>query len=141
MGRADHHPAADDRTPEKTVNQSWNASLTSQGATVAARNVDYKGRLAAGASTRIGFIGSWIGTNTLRRWLHRVLIEPVHRVPGFGLRRQLWTDPGTPACRDCSPRWAMKTIQIRATPQARRLLDVSRDGHRWASRPRLRSAG
>ena len=28
-----------------------------------ARNVDYNGRLAAGASASFGFLGSWTGTN------------------------------------------------------------------------------
>ena len=29
-----------------------------------ARNTDYNGRLAAGASTSFGFLGSWTGTNS-----------------------------------------------------------------------------
>lgn len=47
----------------QSVTQSWNVALTSSGATVTARNVDYNGRLAAGASTSFGFIGGWTGTN------------------------------------------------------------------------------
>ncbi|BCJ57634.1 hypothetical protein Jiend_10560 [Micromonospora endophytica] len=47
----------------QTVSQSWGTNLTSSGATVTARNVDYNGRLGAGASTSFGFIGSWTGTN------------------------------------------------------------------------------
>ncbi|WCN83097.1 cellulase family glycosylhydrolase [Micromonospora sp. LH3U1] len=47
----------------QSVTQSWNVALTSSGNTVTARNVDYNGRLAAGASTSFGFIGSWNGTN------------------------------------------------------------------------------
>ncbi|MEV4655862.1 cellulase family glycosylhydrolase [Micromonospora sp. NPDC049301] len=47
----------------QSVSQSWNAALTSSGATVTARNVDYNGRLAAGASASFGFIGGWTGSN------------------------------------------------------------------------------
>ncbi|MCM0673957.1 cellulase family glycosylhydrolase [Micromonospora phytophila] len=47
----------------QTVSQSWNATLTSSGSAVTARNVDYNGRLGAGASTSFGFIASWNGTN------------------------------------------------------------------------------
>ncbi|WFE64735.1 cellulase family glycosylhydrolase [Micromonospora sp. WMMD714] len=47
----------------QTVSQAWNASLSSSGSTVTARNVDYNGRLGAGASTAFGFIGSWNGSN------------------------------------------------------------------------------
>ncbi|WP_030488569.1 cellulase family glycosylhydrolase [Micromonospora chokoriensis] len=49
----------------QSVTQSWNVALTSSGTTITARNVDYNGRLAAGASTSFGFLGSWTGTNTL----------------------------------------------------------------------------
>ncbi|MET8231272.1 cellulase family glycosylhydrolase [Micromonospora sp. NPDC005298] len=48
----------------QNVTQSWNVALTSSGTTVTARNVDYNGRLAAGAATSFGFIGGWTGTNT-----------------------------------------------------------------------------
>ncbi|MFF0317241.1 cellulase family glycosylhydrolase [Micromonospora sp. NPDC005252] len=47
----------------QSVTQAWNATVTSSGSTVTARNVDYNGRLAAGASASFGFIGSWTGTN------------------------------------------------------------------------------
>jgi mannan endo-1,4-beta-mannosidase len=47
----------------QSVSQSWNTTLTSSGAAVTARNVDYNGRLAAGASTSFGFIASWTGSN------------------------------------------------------------------------------
>ncbi|MEH1164416.1 cellulase family glycosylhydrolase [Micromonospora sp. CPCC 205539] len=47
----------------QSVSQSWNTALTSSGAVVSARNVDYNGRLAAGVSTSFGFIGSWSGSN------------------------------------------------------------------------------
>ncbi|MET8527930.1 cellulase family glycosylhydrolase [Micromonospora sp. NPDC005172] len=47
----------------QSVTQSWNATVTSSGSTVTARNVDYNGRLAAGASASFGFLGAWTGTN------------------------------------------------------------------------------
>ncbi|MFI1195558.1 cellulase family glycosylhydrolase [Micromonospora sp. NPDC020750] len=49
----------------QTVTQSWNATVTSSGSAVTARNVAYNGRLGAGASTSFGFIGSSGGTNTV----------------------------------------------------------------------------
>ncbi len=51
-------------TNGQTVTQAWNATVTSSGATVNARNVSYNGVLAAGASTSFGFLGTWIGSNT-----------------------------------------------------------------------------
>lgn len=48
----------------QAVTQAWNATVTTSGTTVTARNVDYNGRLGAGASTTFGFLGSWNGTNT-----------------------------------------------------------------------------
>ncbi|MEU8115219.1 cellulase family glycosylhydrolase [Micromonospora sp. NPDC048947] len=48
----------------QSVSQSWNVALTSSGNTVTARNTDYNGRLAAGASASFGFLGSWTGTNS-----------------------------------------------------------------------------
>nr|WP_255500575.1 CotH kinase family protein [Micromonospora sp. Llam0] len=48
----------------QTVSQAWNATVTSQGASVTARNVAYNGALGAGASTSFGFLGSWNGTNS-----------------------------------------------------------------------------
>ncbi|MEU8283376.1 cellulase family glycosylhydrolase [Micromonospora sp. NPDC048905] len=47
----------------QSVTQSWNATVTSSGTTVTARNTDYNGRLAAGASASFGFLGSWTGSN------------------------------------------------------------------------------
>ncbi|NMO54880.1 cellulase family glycosylhydrolase [Actinoplanes sp. TBRC 11911] len=47
----------------QAVTQSWNATLTSNGATVTARNAGYNGRLSAGATATFGFLGSWNGTN------------------------------------------------------------------------------
>ncbi|WP_416900464.1 cellulase family glycosylhydrolase [Micromonospora echinospora] len=48
----------------QTVTQSWNATVTSSGSAVTARNVAYNGNLGAGASTTFGFIGSTSGGNT-----------------------------------------------------------------------------
>ncbi|GLY22753.1 cellulase family glycosylhydrolase [Micromonospora sp. NBRC 101691] len=48
----------------QTVSQAWNATVTSSGATVAARNMSYNGSLGAGVSTTFGFIGTWNGTNS-----------------------------------------------------------------------------
>ncbi|MGN9809881.1 cellulase family glycosylhydrolase [Micromonospora sp. BQ11] len=47
----------------QTVSQSWNATVSASGSTYTARNVDYNGRLGAGASTSFGFIASGNGTN------------------------------------------------------------------------------
>ncbi|WP_432051037.1 cellulase family glycosylhydrolase [Verrucosispora sp. NA02020] len=47
----------------QSVSQSWNATVTSSGTTVTARNVSYNGQLGAGASTSFGFLGSWSGSN------------------------------------------------------------------------------
>jgi predicted carbohydrate-binding protein with CBM5 and CBM33 domain len=41
-----------------TVQQGWNATVTSSGNTVTARNATYNGSVAAGASTSFGFISS-----------------------------------------------------------------------------------
>ncbi|MGK5682715.1 cellulase family glycosylhydrolase [Actinoplanes sp. URMC 104] len=48
----------------QTVSQAWNATVTSSGSSVTARNVSYNGSLAAGAATQFGFLGSWNGTNS-----------------------------------------------------------------------------
>jgi endoglucanase len=48
----------------QTVTQAWNASVTSSGSAVTARNVSYNGAIGAGGSTTFGFIGSWNGTNS-----------------------------------------------------------------------------
>ncbi|MFI5916455.1 cellulase family glycosylhydrolase [Dactylosporangium sp. NPDC051541] len=42
----------------QTISSSWNAAITSSGASVTAKNVSYNGSLAAGASTTFGFVGS-----------------------------------------------------------------------------------
>ncbi|MEU4240858.1 cellulase family glycosylhydrolase [Actinoplanes sp. NPDC026619] len=49
----------------QSVTQAWNASVTSSGAAVTAKNVSYNGKLSAGASTTFGFLGSWTGTNSV----------------------------------------------------------------------------
>jgi len=49
----------------QTVTQAWNATVTTSGSTVTARNVAYNGALAAGAGTTFGFLGSWTGTNSV----------------------------------------------------------------------------
>jgi lysophospholipase L1-like esterase len=48
----------------QTITQSWNAAVTTNGATVTARNLTYNGALAPGASVTFGFLGSQQGTNT-----------------------------------------------------------------------------
>jgi hypothetical protein len=42
----------------QSVTQSWNATLTSSGSTLTARNVAYNGSVAAGAATTYGYVGS-----------------------------------------------------------------------------------
>ncbi|GAA2472659.1 cellulase family glycosylhydrolase [Winogradskya humida] len=49
----------------QSVSQAWNATVSSSGSAVTARNVSYNGALAAGASTTFGFLGSWSGTNSV----------------------------------------------------------------------------
>ncbi|WP_372495169.1 lytic polysaccharide monooxygenase auxiliary activity family 9 protein [Micromonospora phytophila] len=46
------------------ITSSWNATVSSSGAAVTARNVSYNGTLGAGANTTFGFLGSWAGGNT-----------------------------------------------------------------------------
>ncbi|WP_433118913.1 lytic polysaccharide monooxygenase auxiliary activity family 9 protein [Micromonospora sp. CA-246542] len=45
------------------VASSWSATVTTNGSLVTARNVNYNGTLAAGASTTFGLLGSWNGSN------------------------------------------------------------------------------
>ncbi len=47
----------------QTVSTSWNATVTSNGSTVTARNSGYNGSLGAGKSATFGLTGSWNGTN------------------------------------------------------------------------------
>ncbi|KAB1909930.1 lytic polysaccharide monooxygenase [Micromonospora sp. AMSO31t] len=45
------------------VSSAWNATVSTNGTLVTARNVAYNGTLAAGASTSFGFVGSSSGSN------------------------------------------------------------------------------
>jgi len=47
----------------QTVTQAWNATVTSSGSTVTARNVGYNGALGAGAAAEFGFLGNAPGAN------------------------------------------------------------------------------
>ncbi|MEV4173180.1 cellulase family glycosylhydrolase [Nonomuraea sp. NPDC049709] len=47
----------------QTVTNAWNATVSSSGSDVTARNMGYNGSLGAGASTTFGFLGSWNGSN------------------------------------------------------------------------------
>ncbi|MDQ0368319.1 cellulase family glycosylhydrolase [Catenuloplanes indicus] len=47
----------------QAVSNAWNATVTSSGSTVTAKNVSYNGKLSAGGSTSFGFLGSWTGSN------------------------------------------------------------------------------
>ncbi|WP_275407557.1 cellulose binding domain-containing protein [Paractinoplanes ferrugineus] len=42
----------------QSVDQAWNATVTSSGSAVTARNVSYNGSLAAGGTAEFGFLGS-----------------------------------------------------------------------------------
>ncbi|WP_211272060.1 cellulose-binding domain-containing protein, partial [Micromonospora rosaria] len=45
------------------VTQAWNATVTSAGAQVTARNVDHNAAIGTGATTSFGFNGAWTGSN------------------------------------------------------------------------------
>ncbi|MEU4568009.1 cellulase family glycosylhydrolase [Micromonospora sp. NPDC023956] len=45
------------------VGQGWSATYSQTGPAVTARNLSYNGALASGASTSIGFNGTWTGSN------------------------------------------------------------------------------
>ncbi|MEU3456686.1 cellulase family glycosylhydrolase [Micromonospora sp. NPDC006766] len=47
----------------QTITQVWNATVTNSGSAYTARNVDYNGKLGAGASTSFGFLGAASSTN------------------------------------------------------------------------------
>ncbi|MEJ3748245.1 cellulase family glycosylhydrolase [Actinomycetes bacterium KLBMP 9797] len=47
----------------QSVTQAWNATVTSSGSSVTARNMSYNGNVGAGATTSFGFTGSWTGSN------------------------------------------------------------------------------
>jgi lysophospholipase L1-like esterase len=49
----------------QSINQAWNATVVTNGAAVTARNADYNGTLAAGASTQFGFLGAASATNSV----------------------------------------------------------------------------
>ncbi|XVV08539.1 cellulase family glycosylhydrolase [Actinoplanes sp. CA-131856] len=49
----------------QSVTQAWNATVSSSGSAVTARNVGYNGSIAAGGSTTFGFLGSWTGSNSV----------------------------------------------------------------------------
>ena len=49
----------------QSVSQAWNATATTAGGTVTARNAGYNGSLGAGGGTTFGFIGSWTGRNSV----------------------------------------------------------------------------
>ncbi|MDP9846929.1 glycoside hydrolase family 48 protein [Streptosporangium lutulentum] len=50
-------------TTTQQVTQGWSATWAQSGQAVTARNLAWNGSLATGASTSIGFNGSWSGTN------------------------------------------------------------------------------
>ncbi|MFJ5617278.1 lytic polysaccharide monooxygenase [Micromonospora sp. NPDC093243] len=45
------------------ISSAWNATVSTTGSLVTARNVGHNGSLGAGASTTFGFLGSWNGSN------------------------------------------------------------------------------
>jgi endo-1,4-beta-xylanase len=47
----------------QSVSSSWNAELSTSGASVSAKNAAYNGAIGAGASTTFGFVGTSNGTN------------------------------------------------------------------------------
>ncbi|MBX6168600.1 MAG: cellulose binding domain-containing protein, partial [Thermobispora bispora] len=47
----------------QAVTQAWNATITSNGPSVTAKNMSYNGDLGPGAGTTFGFLGSWQGQN------------------------------------------------------------------------------
>ena len=47
----------------QALTQVWNATTTTSGSTVTARNLSYNGSLAPGATTSFGFLASWSTTN------------------------------------------------------------------------------
>ncbi len=47
----------------QTVTQAWSATVTQSGAAVSARNASYNGSLGAGATTELGFNGTYSGAN------------------------------------------------------------------------------
>ena len=45
------------------IDNSWNATVTTNGSSVTASNVSHNGLLSPGASTSFGFLGTWNGAN------------------------------------------------------------------------------
>jgi hypothetical protein len=50
-------------TAGQQLTQGWNATYAQSGTQVSARSLSYNGSLATGASTTVGFNGSWTATN------------------------------------------------------------------------------
>jgi endo-1,4-beta-xylanase len=48
----------------QTITQSWNATVTTSGSAVTARNVSYNGALGAGAGTQFGMLGTVTSANS-----------------------------------------------------------------------------
>jgi len=49
----------------QTINQAWNATVTSTGSTVTAGDVGWNGWLTAGGTATFGFIAAWNGSNSV----------------------------------------------------------------------------
>lgn len=47
----------------QAVTQAWNGTATQTGSTVTVRNASWNATIAGGASTSVGFLGSWTGAN------------------------------------------------------------------------------
>jgi endo-1,4-beta-xylanase len=47
----------------QTISSSWNATVTSSGSAVTAKNASYNGSVGARGSTSFGFVGTWNGAN------------------------------------------------------------------------------
>jgi mannan endo-1,4-beta-mannosidase len=52
-------------TNGQAVTNGWSATITSSGAAVTARNVNYNGSVGAGGTASFGFLGSWTATNSV----------------------------------------------------------------------------
>ncbi|MFC4061237.1 glycoside hydrolase family 6 protein [Planomonospora corallina] len=50
-------------TGGQKLQQGWSATWAQEGAKVTAKNLDWNGKLGTGASTSVGFNGSWSGSN------------------------------------------------------------------------------
>jgi cellulase/cellobiase CelA1 len=47
----------------QTVNQSWESTFTTSGATTTFRNANYNGTIPPSGTRTFGFLGTWSGTN------------------------------------------------------------------------------